>query len=69
MQNESHSMSARYRRSMDWMNDEDWYSYDEKKKRFFLTDKAPEKAKQSFELYKQANWKIYGLKFNGHSGR
>ena len=69
MQNESQAMSARYNGYTEWLNNENWYSYDKEKKHFELTDNAPEKARQSFELYKQANWKTYGLKFNGHSGK
>lgn len=33
-----------------WMTNSDWYDYDENEKPY-LTDKAPEKAKVSFEKY------------------
>lgn len=40
---------------MDWMDNDDWYVIDEERKRFILTDKAPEHARESFELYKKVN--------------
>lgn len=52
-------VSVRYKGCTDWMKNEDWYGYDAKKQRFFLTDKAPPKARQSFELYKKANGGMY----------
>ncbi len=51
-------MSVRYRGAMDWMANKDWYVIDEKRKRFILTEKAPEHARESFELYKKVN-KLY----------
>lgn len=33
-----------------WKTNPDWYDYDENEKPY-LTDKAPEKAKESFENY------------------
>lgn len=39
-----------------FMENEDWYYYDNKKKKFVLTEKAPLKAKQSYEEhYKELN--------------
>lgn len=36
-----------------FMTNKEWYGYDYKRKRFFCTNKAPEKAKQSLnEFYK-----------------
>ncbi|WP_302222197.1 hypothetical protein [uncultured Acidaminococcus sp.] len=40
---------------MDWMDDDNWYVIDKKHDRFILTDKAPEHARESFELYKKIN--------------
>lgn len=40
---------------MDWMDDDNWYVIDKKHDRFILTDKAPEHACESFELYKKVN--------------
>lgn len=40
---------------MDWMNNKDWYYIDEEYDRYVLTDKAPEKARQSFNLWKKIN--------------
>ena len=33
-----------------WMTDPDWYDYDDNDKPY-LTDKAPEKAQESFQRY------------------
>ena len=52
-------MSVRYKGYLDWNKNEDWYSYDERRKRFFLTEKVPYEARRSFELYKQINWRTY----------
>ena len=50
------------------MDNEEWYSFDEEKQRFFLTETAPEEARRSFELYMKANWKVYrDLGFDGGS--
>ena len=48
-------MSARYHTAMDWTDNMDWFAIDEKRDRYVLTDKAPEEAKESFELYKRIN--------------
>ena len=41
-----------------FMENEEWYEYDWKNKKYILTDKAPEKAKKSYEeFYKQLNGK------------
>ena len=34
-----------------FITNEEWYYYDEEKEIYKLTDKAPEKAKQSYEEY------------------
>ncbi|MFQ8892303.1 MAG: hypothetical protein ACLR02_15725 [Clostridium sp.] len=34
-----------------WKENDEWWDIDEEKKQFILTDKAPEKAKISFEKY------------------
>ena len=34
-----------------FMENEDWYEYDWKNKKYILTDKAPEKAKESYEKF------------------
>ena len=61
-------VSIRYKGCMDWMDNEEWYSFDEEKQRFFLTETAPEEARRSFELYMKANWKVYrDLGFDGGS--
>ena len=39
-----------------FLANKEWYEYDEKSKKYILTDKAPEKAKQSYkEFYKLIN--------------
>lgn len=38
-----------------WRSNKEWYKIDEKHDCFVLTDKAPQRAKDSFELYKKAN--------------
>ena len=40
-----------YEKVVYWKNDPDWYDYDENGNPY-LTDKAPEDAKKSFELWK-----------------
>ena len=37
------------------LDDDNWYVIDKKHDRFILTDKAPEHARESFELYKKIN--------------
>jgi len=40
-----------------FMTDADWYYFDYQKRRYMLTDKAPEKAKESYkEFYKELNY-------------
>lgn len=34
-----------------FMKNEEWYEYDFDKRKYILTDKAPDKAKQSYEEY------------------
>ena len=34
-----------------FMTDKSWYEFDAKKKRFVLTDKAPQKAEQSIKQF------------------
>ena len=34
-----------------FMRNEEWFYFDEKKQRFVLTEKATEKAKQSYEVF------------------
>lgn len=34
-----------------FLENKDWYYVDEKKNKFFLTDKAPEKARKSYEEF------------------
>ena len=36
-----------------FMKNEDWYEFDFKKRRYVLTDKAPQEAKDSYEKYYQ----------------
>jgi len=37
-----------------WMSNEEWYIYDEEKNEFKMTDKAPERAIKSFELWNRS---------------
>lgn len=37
-----------------FLTNEDWYYFDEKECRYFLTDEAPEKARKSYVDYYQA---------------
>lgn len=34
-----------------FMENEEWYKYDWKKEKYVLTDKAPQKAKESYEKF------------------
>lgn len=52
-------MSRKYKGITDWMDNKEWYRIDEESDRYVLTDKAPQEARQSFELWK----KINGLKW------
>ena len=36
-----------------WLTDKSWWRYDEELKKVVLTDKAPERARKSFELMKE----------------
>ena len=38
-----------------WRKDKSWYRYDEDKDMYELTDKATDRAKASFELWKEFN--------------
>lgn len=38
-----------------FMENEDWYEFDFEKKMYVLTDKAPEKAKESYEEWLKDN--------------
>lgn len=38
-----------------WHNNPEWYVYDEETDMFSLTEKAPQEAIESFELWKQLN--------------
>ena len=40
-----------------WMTNKEWYTADREHDEFVLTDKAPERAIKSFELYKRINGK------------
>lgn len=34
-----------------WRSNRDWWYFDREKNEYFLTDKAPERARRSFELF------------------
>lgn len=36
-----------------WRSDKSWYNYDEETDKFSMAEDAPEKAKESFELWKK----------------
>lgn len=38
-----------------WYENESWYEYDEKTDSYSLTDKATDRAKASFEMWKEFN--------------
>ena len=38
-----------------WYEDESWYEYNEETDSYTLTDEAPERAKASFEMWKEFN--------------
>lgn len=46
-------MSRRIISCMDWLDNEQWYFYDEDTGRYVLTDEAPPEARQSFERWKK----------------
>ena len=52
-------ISRRYEGCTDWRENKEWYCIDEERDRYVLTDKAPEMARKSFELYMRLNWKFY----------
>lgn len=43
-----------------FMGNDDWYYFDYDKKKYVLTDKAPAKAKESYEDYYKELEAIYG---------
>lgn len=43
------------REFMYWRTDKEWYKINKEKDCFELTEKAPERAIKSFEMYKQIN--------------
>lgn len=43
----------------DWQKNEEWFKYDERRQRYYLTEKATEEARRSFEKYKIMNYKSY----------
>ena len=48
-------MSRQNKGCTDWMDNEEWYYIDEERDRYVLTDKAPEEARRSFEMWKKMN--------------
>ena len=48
-------MSRQYKGCTDWMGNKEWYYIDEERDRYVLTNKAPEEARRSFELWKKIN--------------
>lgn len=48
-------MSRQYKGCTDWMSNKEWYYIDEERDRYVLTNKAPEEARRSFELWKKIN--------------
>ena len=55
MERQINKMSAKNRDAVIWARNEEWYTINKEKKRFELTDKAPEEARRSFEKYKKIN--------------
>ena len=53
--NEDCQMSIKNRNMLDWKKDKSWYTIDEERDRYVLTDKAPEEARRSFEKWKKIN--------------
>ena len=41
----------KYEGALQWRENETWYGFDEDTRNFFLTEKAPEEARRSFEKY------------------
>ena len=48
-------ISRRYEGCTDWRENKEWYYIDEERDRYVLTDKAPEMARKSFELWEKIN--------------
>ena len=48
-------MTRRGKGCTDWMDDDTWFYIDYERDRYILTDKAPEEARRSFELWKEIN--------------
>lgn len=48
-------MMSANREILYWRKDKAWYKYDNDKKMYELTDKATDRAKASFELWKEFN--------------
>ncbi len=48
-------MTRRDKECMYWKRDKTWYRIDYEHDRYVLTDKAPEEARRSFELWKKIN--------------
>lgn len=48
-------MSRKYRDTVIWKENKDWYYIDEERDRYVLTDKAPAEARRSFERWKRIN--------------
>ena len=46
-------MTRRYMDLMFWKENKDWYSYDEEKQEFVLTQAAPEEARRNFKLWQE----------------
>ena len=42
-----------------WRTDKNWYGFDPSTEEFYLTESAPEKAKESFDLWKNESRKYY----------
>lgn len=53
-------MTRRDKECMYWKRDKTWYRIDYERDHYVLTDKAPEEARRSFELWKKVN----GLKWD-----
>lgn len=46
-------MMTANKESMYWRTNKEWYRINKEKDCFELTDKAPKRAKESFEMYKE----------------
>lgn len=47
-----------------FMLNESWYYYDVKRKWYYLTDKAPSKAKKSYRQFCKIFESVYGVRYN-----